>query len=325
MRSTVVVAAAGAVLGLVMGSGDASAATVLCQKKSGAVFAREDVCKGKERVVDPTSVSGSTGPTGPSGTQGPTGPAGPTGVGAAGPTGPAGTPGLAGAPGATGPAGPTGATGDIGPTGPAGGPPGPTGDPGVAGPTGETGPTGATGPTGDVGPTGATGDVGPTGATGDTGPTGPTGDTGPTGPTGDTGPTGPTGDTGPTGATGPTTDAFHAEDPSSDVTDTASPLLDAALSLADGNYVIMAKFDLTESGNGAADVACVLDVNAVDIDGAGLALTTSDTKPMSLAGTAAVTDGPKAVNVICQTGASGQQATANNVAVIAIRVGTITP
>jgi hypothetical protein len=109
------------------------------------------------------------------------------------------------------------------------------------------------------------------------------------------------------------------------VTDAASPLLDTALSLADGNYVLMAKFDLNETGGGAATVACILDVDGVDIDSMVLALPLADDKAMSLAGTAAVTGGPKDANVICQTDESGQQATANNVVVIAIRVGTLTP
>jgi hypothetical protein len=89
--------------------------------------------------------------------------------------------------------------------------------------------------------------------------------------------------------------------------------------------VIIAKFDVNESGGGTATVSCNIDVGGVGVDSMTLALALNEDKGMALTAATAVSSGPKDVNVICSTGGVGEAATANDVAVVAIRVGTITP
>jgi hypothetical protein len=280
---------------------------VLCQKKSGSVFARE-ACKAKETAVDTVSLKGPTGATGaggPTGAAGPTGPVGPTGAGAAGP---------AGATGATGPAGATGPS-DPGPTGP-------TGADGATGPTGADGSVGPAGPTGADGAAGATG---PTGADGVAGVTGPTGADGATGPTGSTGADGTTGATGPTGPPSPDVLADGAN--SRSITDSGTDtLLSGALSLADGNYIIIVKADVTETGSDpSASINCSLQVAGSQIDSLDMTIGDDQKQTLSMAAATNVSGGPLDLNVVCTSGGSNQSATANSVKVLAFTVNSIGP
>ena len=281
----------------------AQVSRVLCQRKNGSVYVRIGFCAKKETEIDIGSLGlvGQNGPAGPPGSDGapgdsgPPGPPGATGTqGATGPQGPAnGPPGPTGPGGPTGPVGPPGDQGIVGPTGPQGvvGPLGPTGPQGGVGPVGPTGPqggvgaVGGTGPVGPNGPQGLVGPVGPTGPNGNVGATGSTGPQGPQGSQGGSGPQGLQGNTGPRGPTGPagTTTALEADNDG--VALSANPAV-GPLSVAAGNYVVLAKLQGTNKGGGNINVTCSLLHNGTAIDSIEASIGSGGIRPMSLLSTA---------------------------------------
>src|SRR5262249_7223707 len=212
--------------------------------------------------------------------------------------------------------------------------PGPTGATGADGAPGPTGPTGADGTVGPPGATGADGAPGPTGATGSdgvagaTGPTGPDGATGPTGATGNDGTNGADGATGATGPTGPPSpdvlaDSANSRSITNSGTDT---LLSSALSLADGNYVIIAKADLTEDGSDpSANISCSMQVGGGQVHRLDMTILDVQKMTLSMAAAVNVSGGPLDLNVVCTSGGANESATANSVKVIAFTVNSIGP
>jgi len=251
---------------------------------------------------------GPTGPMGPIGNVGPTGPPGsigpPGGQGPKGDKGDTGSQGAPGAPGATGPQGPTGAQGPTGPPGPTGG----------------QGPVGVTGPKGDPGGQGAAGPTGPTGATGPTGDTGTAGATGPPGFQGDPGPTGATGPTGPSGSS----IALRSFQQQAPVTDSAAAV-SGPLSLDPGSYVMLGKLYLSASAANitAVNVMCELHKGTEVLDGTGASVGAGEDVPLTLASTTVVQDAASAISIVCSTDASGDQATAFSVQLIATQVSGV--
>src|SRR5262245_37917394 len=355
LRTRFILALAGALMALVVGPpGRAHAQSrVLCQKKNGSLFVRVGFCAKKETQVDVEDL-GLVGPPGQDGQDGQSGADG--APGADGQPGPPGEPGPPGAAGATGPpggapgrTGPMGPSGNVGPTGPPGsmgptggqGPKGDKGDtgsqgaPGAPGATGPQGPTGAQGPTGPPGPTGGQGPAGATGPKGDTGgqgsagPTGPTGATGPTGDTGTAGATGPPGfqgDPGPTGPTGPSggSIALRSFQQQASVTDTAAAV-SGALSLDPGSYVLLGKLYLSVSAANitAVNVMCELHKDTEMLDVTGASVGAGEDVPLTLASTTIVQDAASAISIVCSTDASGDQATAFSVQLIATQVSGV--
>jgi hypothetical protein len=144
--------------------------------------------------------------------------------------------------------------GNIGETGPGG----PAGASGAAGPNGAPGTAGANGANGAAG---AAGSNGANGANGANGPNGAPGLTGSTGPIGPTGPDGPIGTTGANGVLAP----LSAKSPSVTLPPTTPPTVVLALSVPAGNYVVLAKSQLSQTGAGDS-VSCELKAGPTTID-----------------------------------------------------------
>jgi hypothetical protein len=144
------------------------------------------------------------------------------------------------------------------------------GPPGAGGGQGPAGPAGARGLDGSAGPGGSAGPTGPVGPTGATGPAGETGATGGTGETGAPGGTGATGSPGATGATGPSNSFEAVNSNTVSITGTDSPSANsiATLSgLAAGDYLVLARVQLSTSGTTGARVVCQASLGAKNAQG----------------------------------------------------------
>src|SRR5262249_29115131 len=167
---------------------------------------------------------------------------------------------------------------------------------------------------------GATGPTGPTGATGPTGDTGTAGATGPPGFQGDPGPTGATGPTGPSGSS----IALRSFQQQAPVTDSAAAV-SGPLSLDPGSYVLLGMLYLSASPANitAVNVMCELHKDTEVLDVTGASVGAGEDVPLTLASTTIVQDAASAISIVCSTDASGDQATALWVQLIATQVNSV--
>jgi len=206
--------------------------------------------------------TGGTGGTGAAGANGPAGAAGANGLGGAnGAIGAAGANGLAGTNGANGAIGAAGANGLAGTNGANGaiGAPGANGLAGTNGANGAPGANGLGGTNGANGAPGANGLGGTNGANGAIGPDGAPGTNGSDGTDGTDGTDGADGVLGPLSATNGLTALPTATPPTTVI----------QLTVPAGNYVVMAKSEISHTGAGDT-VRCTLKAGSATIDEASM-------------------------------------------------------
>lgn len=199
------------------------------------------------------------------------------------------------------------------------GAPGPKGDPGS---TGSAGGRGETGPSGSPGTSGANGANGPNGANGAEGVQGSKGATGSQGVQGPIGLEGPQGTPGSNGTNG--TDGTIAPLSATQgltvlpTTPSTSPPATVVVSLVvpAGNYVVMAKTQLFQTGAGDS-VECLLKSGGTIIDQAAMrTLPALSSVPASMQAVTTVTTSPTTLSVQCKV--SVADGTANYSSLIAI-------
>lgn len=237
--------------------------------------------------------------------------------------------GATGAKGDTGPAGAGGSKGEAGPAGGAGGR-GETGSTGSTGTRGETGSTGTSGTNGANGPNGANGAEGPKGSNGANGANGANGPNGANGANGTNGIDGTDGTNGVDGAKG--TDGTNGTNGTNGINGTIAPLsarqgltaLPTAapattvveLAVPAGNYVVLAKTQLFQTGAGDS-VECFLKSGTTTLDQAAMkTLPALASVPASLQAVATTTTSPTTLSVQCNV--SVANGTANYSSLIAI-------
>jgi hypothetical protein len=212
---------------------------------------------------------------------------------------------LQGAPGAI---GVTGAKGDTG----SAGSPGSKGETGSAGTAGSNGANGANGPNGANGAEGTKGSNGANGANGPNGANGTNGIDGTNGTNGTDGAKGTNGTNGTNGTIAPLSakqglTALPTGVPATTVVELAVPA---------GNYVVMAKTQLFQTGAGDS-VECSLKAGATVLDQAAMkTLPALASVPASMQAVATTTTSPTALSVQCNVAVAN--GTANNSSLIAI-------
>jgi Collagen triple helix repeat (20 copies) len=239
------------------------------------------------------------------------------GQGAAGGKGDTGAAGNAGAKGDTGTVGTAGAKGDTGTTGSTGAK-GDTGTTGNAGAKGDTGTTGTAGSNGANGPNGANGAGGANGANGANGVDGRAGADGAPGVQGAPGPQGPIGVAGPQGAPGTNgTIAPLSAKQGLTVLPTGNPGTTVVeLAVPAGNYVVLAKTQLYQSGAGDS-VECLLKSGTTTLDQTAMkTLPALASVPASMQAVTTAAASPTTLSVQCKV--SVADGTANYNSLIAI-------
>jgi len=108
------------------------------------------------------------------------------------------------------------------------------------------------------------------------------------------------------------------------VTDTAAAV-SGALSLEPGSYVLLGKLYLSVSAANitAANVMCELHKDTEVLDVSRASVGAGEDVPLTLASTTIVQDAASAISIVCSTDASGDQATAFSVQLIATQVSGV--
>ena len=237
--------------GLIRASDIATGAVTGRAIRAGAVEPK-DLNASTRALFAARRVGNGTGATGATGSGGAAGVRGETGV-----SGANGNPGVNGINGAAGATGSAGAAGTRGETGVSGA----NGNPGVNGINGAAGATGSAGAAGARGETGVSGANGTAGVSGANGPNGPNGANGTNGVDGTNGIDGLKGTNGTNGTITP----LSAKQGLTALPTASPPVTAVELTLPPGNYVVLAKTQLSQTGAGDS-VECVLRSGSTTVD-----------------------------------------------------------
>lgn len=179
-----------------------------------------------------------------------------------------------------------------------------TGTPGVSGAGGETGPPGTAGTNGANGPNGANGAEGAKGTNGTNGANGANGANGPNGANGINGTDGTNGTDGVDGKDGTngtngTIKPLSAKQGLTALPTAAPPTTVVELSVPAGNYVVLAKTELSHSGAGDS-VECLLKSGTATLDQVAMkTLPALAAIPASLQAVTTITTSPTQLSVQC--------------------------
>src|SRR5262249_16064253 len=121
--------------------------------------------------------------------------------------------------------------------------------------------------------------------------------------------------------------ASSSTNASMSVTNTEASVLSGTLSLADGDYVVVAKLGVLEtSATAPFDVTCTVKVGGAAKDTETVSILVNPQKSaVSFVAAIHVSGGPLALDLLCFTQGAADTATAMDIQAAALQVGTLTP
>ncbi len=294
-------------------AGDIAAGAVTGKAiRSGAVEPRDLSTSTRALLAGTQGVNGARGDTGAPGTPGSNG-----ADGAKGTTGAEGAKGTNGVNGANGPNGANGANGAEGAKGANGtdGTNGTNGANGANGPNGAAGANGANGAEGAKGANGTDGTNGANGANGANGPNGANGTDGADGKNGTDGVNGTNGSNGTDGADGTIT-PLSAKQGLTALPTASPPTTVVALMVPAGNYVVLAKTQLSHTGAGDS-IVCELKAGATTLDQVAMkTMPALAAVPASLQAVTTITTSPTQLSLQCDVSVANGSADFNSLIAI---------